>query len=92
MRTLNPFKAGVAVGVAIGLWHLAWATLVAVGLAQPFIDFILKLHFIAPFVRVQPFDAATAATLVGITGGLGFLMGLVLALVWNWLHPARRDA
>lgn len=88
MRAINPVKAGVALGLVMGLFHLAWAVLVAIGWAQPIIDFVLKLHFIQPFVQIQPFDPATAASLVGLTAAVGFVIGAALALAWNQLHPA----
>jgi len=90
MRTINPIKAGVAFGVVLGLWHLCWAALVAFGVAQAVIDFILRLHFIAPFMQVQPFALPTAAMLVAITALIGFALGVVFALAWNALHPADR--
>ena len=87
MRTVNPFKAGLGIGLAVGLFHLCWAALVASGWAQPVMDFILRLHFIAPFMTIQPFDAVIAAELVGLTAGLGFVGGFVLGLIWNGLNP-----
>lgn len=91
MRTINPVKAGFAFGIVLGLYHLGWALLVAVGAAQPVIDFILQLHFVEPFLQLQPFDVATAAMLVGVTSLVGFVLGAVCALSWNTLHPAGRD-
>jgi hypothetical protein len=88
MHTLNPIKAGVAFGVVLGLWHLCWAALVAFGPAQALIDFILRLHFIEPFIKVQPFVLGTAAMLVGVTALVGFAFGVVFAITWNALHPA----
>lgn len=94
MRTLDPLRAGLAFGALLGLWHMAWAALVASGLGQPLLDFILRLHFIAVRIEVQPFDIATAALLVGVTAVLGFGGGLVVAWVWNLAHrgpPAPLD-
>ena len=90
MERLNPVKTGLAVGFLIGLFHLCWAILVALGWAQPVIDFMLHLHFIAPFIVVQPFAVGTAAVLVALTGGIGFVVGAVFAGCWNRLHPAGR--
>jgi len=88
MRAMNPVKAGLAVGIILGLWHLCWALLVAPGLAQPMIDFVLRLHFIEPFLRIQAFDPVTAGAPVGLTAAIGFVVGAALALIWNQLHPA----
>jgi hypothetical protein len=90
MRHINPVKAALAVGIVLGLYHLMWVTLVALGLAKPFMDWVLRLHFISFSYDMHPFDVVTAATLIGLTFTIGALVGLVFALVWNWL--ARPEA
>ena len=85
MRTISPAKAAMSVGAVIGLYHLVWVILVAVGLAKPFLDFVLRLHFIQFDYEMAPFDVATAAGLVALTFSIGAAFGLVFALVWNWL-------
>lgn len=91
MRHIQPVKTGTAVGVVLGLFHLAWAGLVALGWAKPLMDFILKLHFIQIDYAMAPFAPGTAAALVAITAGLGFVFGLVFALVWNRLAAPGRE-
>lgn len=91
MRHINPAKAGLAVGVVIGLWHFMWATLVAVGWAKPLMDFLLRLHFLQLRYEMAPFVLSTAALLVAITFAVGAAFGIVFALVWNWFsgpYPA----
>lgn len=88
MRHIHPLKAGIAVGAVIGLWHLLWVTLVALGWAKPVLDFVLRLHFIQFQYQLAPFTVGTAAALVALTFGIGLLFGLVFALVWNWLAAA----
>ena len=85
MRHLNPTKAALSVGIVLGLWHLAWVTMVALGVAKPVLDYILRLHFLQFDYALAPFAISTAATLVAITFAIGALIGLVFALVWNWL-------
>jgi hypothetical protein len=85
MRRLNPAKAALAVGIVIGLYHLAWVGLVASGLAKAFLDFVLRLHFIQLDYQLASFDVATGAMLVALTFAIGALFGLVFAFVWNWL-------
>lgn len=85
MRTISPAKAAMSVGAVIGLYHLVWVILVAVGLAKPFLDFVLRLHFIQFDYEMAPFDVATAAGLLALTFSIGAAFGLVFALVWNWL-------
>jgi hypothetical protein len=93
MRRINPAKAALAVGIVIGLYHLTWVGLVAAGLAKPFMDFVLKLHFIQFDYEMAPFAPETGAMLVALTFTIGALFGLVFAVVWNWLaaKPADRS-
>jgi hypothetical protein len=88
MRHIQPFKAGIAVGAVVGLFHLFWASLVAAGWAKPIMDFVLRLHFIQLQYDIAPFAAGTAAALVALTFTVGFVFGAVFALVWNRLAPA----
>jgi MFS superfamily sulfate permease-like transporter len=86
MSTVNPFRIGLVLGAVIGLWHLSWSVLVAFGLAQPFIDFIFWMHFIKPVYVIQAFDPITAAILVVVTAVMGFVIGAIFGVLWNWLH------
>lgn len=85
MRNISPVKAALSVGSVLGLYHLAWVILVAMGLAKPFMDFVLRLHFIQFNYEMAPFDVGTAAGLVALTFSIGAAFGLIFALVWNWL-------
>ncbi|HEU4695572.1 MAG TPA: hypothetical protein VFR92_01255 [Sphingomicrobium sp.] len=85
MRYLSPAKAAISVGAVFGVWHLMWVSLVAFGVAKPIMDLILKLHFLQFDYSLAPFAASTAITLVGLTFAIGALLGLVFALIWNWL-------
>jgi len=85
-RTLSPVKAGMVLATFLGAWHLLWALLVAVGWAQPVIDFVFWIHLIRPVYVIEPFHAAIAALLVVITAAIGFVVGYVFAALWNWLH------
>lgn len=84
---LAPVRAGLVVGAFLGLWHAGWSAFVAGGIAKALIDFILRLHFLHLSVDVMPFNLATAVTLVAITSAVGFVIGLVFALVWNAVLP-----
>lgn len=83
---LKPLRTGLALGAVVGLWHAAWSALVALGWAQPVIDFILWLHFMKLPIELQPFSLPVAAGLVVVTFSLSFLMGAVFAAIWNRLH------
>ena len=83
---ISPWRTGLVFAALLGLWHLVWAGLVAVGAAQPLVDFVLRIHFIDLPVRIAPFDAALAAVLVVVTSAVGWVGGAVLAVLWNRLH------
>ena len=81
--SVNGQKLGLALGIFAGLWHVVWSFLVAVGLAQPLVDWIFRLHFISPYYSVGEFNLGTAVVLVIVTSVLGYVVGRVLAFVWN---------
>jgi len=85
---VNPLKVGLVFGLFLALWHLCWAALVALGLAQKLLDFVFWMHFIAPPYHVEPFALPRAAILVLITFGVGLIGGFVGAIVWNVFHRA----
>jgi hypothetical protein len=85
-KHLDVGKAGLGLAAVLGGFHLCWAFLVALGWAQPFIDFVFWMHFIKPIYTVEPFEVARAGMLVAMTAGMGFLMGSAFALVWNALR------
>lgn len=80
-------KLGMVVGGFFGLWHFVWSLLVAVGVAQALINFVFWLHFIQPPYTIALFRADLAVALIVITAIIGYIMGWVLAAIWNWLRP-----
>lgn len=83
---LNNNKTGLVVGAFLGFWHFLWSLLVAVGLAQPLIDFIYKVHFLNNPFQVAPFGLKRAAALIVITAAVGYIIGWILAFLWNRFH------
>ena len=83
---ISPRKAGLTLaGVMVG-WHLCWLLLVAAGLAQRLIDFILWMHFIKPVYVVEPFEMTRALILLAVTAAIGFAFGSAFAYLWNIGH------
>ena len=85
---VNPVRVGLVLGTFIGLVHVGWSALVAVGLAQKLIDFIFWMHFIAPPFHIEPFDMSRAAVLVALTFAIGLVAGTVGGAIWNLFHRA----
>ena len=78
---MNLFRTSVIGGFCLASLHFCWALLVALGLAQPLMDFIFKLHMLnSPFL-VQPFSLSLAAGLIGIT----FLIGCFYGAVFHFI-------
>jgi hypothetical protein len=82
----NPNKVGLVIGALLGGWHLFWSLLVAVGWAQPFLDFIFWAHMIRSVYVVKAFEPIAALTLIVITSMIGYVFGCVGAVLWNRMH------
>ena len=80
---INKHKLGLVVGSFLGLGHLVWSGLVAVGQAQRLLDLILHLHFLNNPVTVGQFQVSTAVGLVVVTSLIGYVVGWVVAWIWN---------
>jgi hypothetical protein len=83
---INPLKAGVAIGTLLGGYHLCWSLFVALGWAQPLIDFVFWMHFIQPGFVIRPFSLPAAAALIAFTFMAGFVIAFFFAVLWNRLH------
>ncbi len=86
MNKAHPRKVGVVVGSLLALVHLIWSLLVATGNAKAYLDFVFGLHFINLKYTINPFDLGTAVTLVIVAGVIGYVIGYILALIWNKVH------
>jgi len=86
MLVVNPNKVGLVFGALLGGSHFLWALLVAVGWAQPLVDFVFWIHFIKPVYLVQPFSVLTAILLIVVTTTTGYAFGFFFGLLWNWFQ------
>lgn len=83
---INSIKLGLIGAVLLGAWHIVWAVLVATGLGQIVIDFVLWMHMVhVPYV-VGPFEPKAAAVLILVSGAMGFVIGWFIACTWNAIH------
>ncbi len=80
---INKNKTGLTFGFLIGTLHLIWSVLVAFGVAQTLLKFILDMHMITMPVLVLPFDLMKALGLVVVTFVVGYIFGWLMAFFWN---------
>lgn len=88
-RTINAHALGIACGMLLGCWHVAWSILVLVGWAQSIIDFVFWLHFIEPPYHVGLFDWPRALGVIAGTAVVGYALGSFAGVIWNRLEAAR---
>ena len=86
MHTLNTQKVALTVGGFAATVHLVWSVIVALGWGQGLLNFIFRLHMIAPAPTVGPFSLGHAIVLVIVTGIVGYIAGFVFATIWNKVH------
>ena len=82
MRT-DPVRLGIICGLLLAIFHAFWALLVALGWAQPLMDFVFWAHFIAAPWHIEPSAWSRAGVLVGFTFLVGIAIGAVGGLLWN---------
>ncbi len=83
---LNKNKAGLILGSFMGLMHLAWSVMVAAGSAQALLDLVFHFHFLNNPLVVGAFSVRTAVILIALTFLVGYVVGWVLAFLWNTVH------
>lgn len=86
MMPIHAHRAALIVAILLGGWHLVWSILVAVGWAQPLIDFIFWIHFIRPVYVIERFNTGIALVLIAVTAGIGYVIGWCFAVLWNKLQ------
>ena len=57
--------------------------LVALGIAQALLNFILKIHMISMPMTVGPFSLTKAIALIIVTFVVGYIFGWLVAFFWN---------
>jgi hypothetical protein len=68
-------------GLCLSSLHFCWVILVALGIAQPLLDYVFKLHMLNSPFEVQPFSLLLATGLVGITFLIGCIYGALFYLI-----------
>ena len=83
MEIIDKNKTGLTFGFLISFLHLVWSVFVAIGFAQPLLNFILNVHMINIPATVMPFNFVKALGLVVVTFIVGYIFGYLMAFFWN---------
>lgn len=78
---MHAHKTGLALGGTVGFVHLVWSVLVLLGLAQPWVNFVYRLHMVRTNLTVGQFDLLTAIGLVVVTALVGYVVGYLFAVI-----------
>ena len=79
----NPNTVGLYCGALISFCHLVWVIMVALGLAQGWLNFIFGLHFVSNPFQIETFNLGTGIALVVMTFVVGYAVGWVSTWAWN---------
>jgi len=83
---MNKHKVALTLGSFVALVHLVWSLLVGFGFAQPWMNWVLGLHFLNNPFQFRPFELGTAIVLIIVTGIVGYVVGWIFSTVWNWVN------
>ena len=81
----NKNKLGLTLGIFAALLHLVWAVLVAIGIAQNWLNWIFPMHFIDSVFSVTSFSIVNALILIVLAFIGGYACGWVLGAIWNYV-------
>ncbi len=83
---LNKNHVGLTLGAFFAFFHLVWLVLVVMGVAKKLLDWVLSLHQMTWSYTVNPFDLGKGIMLLIITFIAGYILGWVLAAIWNYVR------
>ena len=81
-------RAGLTLAVVLAGLHLLWGALVAIGVAQPLVDFVFRIHMMEADAVVGEFAFGPAILLLLVTAAVGYGVGAALAATWNLVGSA----
>ena len=65
MNKAHVNEVGLVIGSLMGLFHLVWALLVAIGVAQALMDFIFNVHMTGERDRISQYDSIADPAVMG---------------------------
>lgn len=85
----EPLQVGLYTGLLLAVVHAVWALMVFLGWAQPFMTFVLGLHFLSnPYIFKQ-FVLGNAVELVIFVFVFWFILGYLATICWNKMQKGR---
>lgn len=91
MNKVHAHKVGLVFGALFGIGHTVWSLLVLVGIAKPYLDWILALHFLNLEYSIDAFSFSNAFMLIVITTCVGYVIGTIVGWLWNMAHRASHN-
>ena len=83
MNKVNSHRVGLVFGLFAAIVHAVWAILVWLGVAGPFIKWVLGLHFISEPITVMDFSLGNAILLIIVAFIVAYIVGRIFAALWN---------
>ena len=78
---MSLFRTSLIGGLFLASLHTCWVILVMLGLAQPLLDFVFKLHMLNSPFHVEAFNLLLAIELVGMTFLIGCFYGAIFYII-----------
>lgn len=79
-------KLGLMIGIFAAFFHAVWALLVAIGVGQKSLDWIMPMHFLNNLYSVADFSFGIALLLIVMAFIGGYIIGWLFAALWNLLN------
>lgn len=83
MEIIDKHKTGLTFGFLVSSCHLFWSLLVALGVAQVLLEFVLSIHMLEMPITVMSFDLVKAIGLIVVTFIGGYVFGWLMAFFWD---------
>jgi hypothetical protein len=86
----NKNKLGLTLGILFAFFHLVWAICILIGIAKPFMDWMLSMHLMTISWNVLTFNAFYALVLVIVTFVSGYIFGWLSGWVYSWFEKKKK--
>ena len=78
-------KIATAVGLFFAALHALWAGLVALGVGDAVMEWVLPLHFIANMYTVLTFNLVNALLLIAMAFVGGYVATMLFLAIFKWM-------